>query len=60
MKATTTKRLSGFLLMIILITTASGQVSIGSPGLNSTIECPAVPVFTAPTASSACGGVSVN
>src|SRR5262249_10537018 len=34
--------------------------TIGSPGSNATIECPASPSFTAPTASDACGGSTVQ
>jgi hypothetical protein len=34
--------------------------SIGGQGANATITCPASPSFTAPTASDACGGVTVN
>src|SRR5204863_1100423 len=37
-------------------TTAS---NIGGQGSNLTIECPATPSFTAPTASDACGGSTV-
>src|SRR5262249_44002459 len=33
--------------------------TIGSAGSNATIECPATPTFTAPTASDACGGSTV-
>src|SRR6202035_5537229 len=32
---------------------------IGGQGSNATIECPAAPSFTAPTASDACGGSTV-
>lgn len=38
----------------------SGQVTIGFPGVNASIDCPATPVFTPPTASSVCSGVTVN
>src|SRR5260370_7473672 len=34
--------------------------TIGSAGANATIECPATPSFTPPTASDACGGATVN
>src|SRR5258707_11342313 len=34
--------------------------SIGSAGANTTIDCPATPSFTPPTASDACGGATVN
>jgi len=34
--------------------------TIGSAGSNATIQCPATPSFTAPTASDTCGGVTVN
>jgi hypothetical protein len=34
--------------------------NIGSAGANATIECTASPSFTAPTASDACGGSTVN
>ena len=34
--------------------------TIGVPGANTTIDCPATPPFTAPTASDNCPGVSVN
>ena len=33
--------------------------TIGSPGPNATIECPAVPSFTPPTASDTCGNATV-
>src|SRR5947208_14114260 len=33
---------------------------IGGQGSNATIECPATPSFTAPTASDACGGSTVH
>src|SRR5678816_3211137 len=33
---------------------------IGDAGGNATIQCPATPSFTAPTASDACGGSTVN
>src|SRR5207302_9858079 len=33
--------------------------TIGGQGSNATIECPATPSFTAPTASDACGGSTV-
>src|SRR5260370_8823655 len=33
---------------------------IGSAGANATIECTATPSFTAPTASDACNGATVN
>jgi hypothetical protein len=33
--------------------------TIGSPGANTTLECPATPSFTAPTATDACGTVTV-
>ena len=33
--------------------------TIGSAGSNATIECPATPSFTAPTASDACGTSTV-
>src|SRR5206468_1029916 len=34
--------------------------TIGQAGSNATIECTATPVFTAPTASDACNGATVN
>jgi hypothetical protein len=34
--------------------------TIGTPGANATIQCPATPTFTAPTASDACNGATVN
>src|SRR4029453_11910153 len=34
--------------------------TIGGQGSNATIECPATPSFTAPTASDACGGSTVQ
>jgi hypothetical protein len=34
--------------------------TIGAAGANATIECTATPSFTAPTASDACGGATVN
>src|SRR5206468_720329 len=34
--------------------------AIGSAGANATIECTAIPSFTAPTASDACGAATVN
>src|SRR5205814_986632 len=34
--------------------------TIGSAGANATIECSATPSFTAPTASDACGTVTIN
>jgi hypothetical protein len=34
--------------------------TIGAAGANATIECPATPSFTAPTATDACGSVTVN
>ncbi|HEV8285639.1 MAG TPA: T9SS type A sorting domain-containing protein [Chitinophagaceae bacterium] len=34
--------------------------TIGNPGPNATIECTATPSFTAPTASDACSGATVN
>src|SRR6185369_17238408 len=34
--------------------------TIGNPGANATIECTASPSFTAPTASDACSGATVN
>src|SRR5205814_5894092 len=34
--------------------------AIGSAGANATIECTATPSFTAPTASDACNGATVN
>src|SRR5206468_1099191 len=34
--------------------------TIGSAGANATIECPATPSFTPPTASDTCGGATVN
>jgi hypothetical protein len=34
--------------------------TIGSPGANATIECPATPSFTAPTASDSCSGTTVQ
>src|SRR5206468_3365593 len=34
--------------------------TIGSPGSNATIECPATPSFTAPTASDTCSGATVQ
>src|SRR5206468_1839452 len=34
--------------------------TIGSAGANATIECTATPSFTAPTASDACNGATVN
>src|SRR6266853_239285 len=34
--------------------------TIGGQGANGTINCPATPSFTAPTASDACGGATVN
>src|SRR5207302_795369 len=34
--------------------------TIGGQGSNATIECPASPSFTAPTASDACGGSTVQ
>src|SRR5439155_7552517 len=34
--------------------------TIGAPGANATIECTATPSFTAPTASDACGTVTIN
>src|SRR5256885_3959588 len=34
--------------------------TIGSAGVNATISCPATPVFTAPTASDACSGATVQ
>src|SRR5258706_10394674 len=33
---------------------------IGAAGANTTIECTASPSFTAPTATDACGGATVN
>src|SRR5206468_2119753 len=32
---------------------------LADPAANATIECPAMPSFTAPTASDACGGATV-
>src|SRR5947209_9134902 len=32
---------------------------LGDPAANGTVECPATPSFTAPTASDACGGATV-
>src|SRR5207237_238402 len=32
---------------------------LANPAANATIECPATPSFTAPTASDACGGATV-
>jgi hypothetical protein len=34
--------------------------TIGNPGANATIQCPATPTFTPPTASDACSGATVN
>src|SRR5260221_1651982 len=34
--------------------------TIGAPGANGTVSCPATPSFTAPTASDACGTATVN
>src|SRR5205807_6237486 len=34
--------------------------NIGGQGSNATIECPATPSFTAPTASDLCGGSTVQ
>ena len=34
--------------------------TIGSPGANNTVECPASPSFTAPTASDTCSGATVQ
>src|SRR5204863_10076008 len=34
--------------------------TIGSAGASATIECTAAPSFTAPTASDACNGATVN
>src|SRR5205814_1731523 len=43
------------------ITTIDTQPpTIGGPGANATIDCPATPSFTAPTASDACNAITVN
>src|SRR5205085_5283892 len=34
--------------------------TIGNPGANATINCPATPVFTPPTASDDCSGATVH
>src|SRR4030095_9072510 len=34
--------------------------TIGGQGVNATINCPATPTFTTPTASSTCGGTTIN
>src|SRR5438876_11379900 len=34
--------------------------TISGQGINGTVECPASPTFTAPTASDTCGGATVN
>src|SRR5207237_185153 len=34
--------------------------TIGAAGTNTTIQCPATPSFTPPTASDTCGGATVN
>src|SRR5678816_2648678 len=34
--------------------------TIGGQGSNGTVECPASPTFTAPTASDTCGGATVH
>src|SRR5207247_3708518 len=34
--------------------------AIGNPGANATIQCPATPVFTPPTASDLCGPATVH
>src|SRR4030095_13733663 len=34
--------------------------TIGGQGANATINCPATPTFTPPTASSTCGGTTIN
>src|SRR4029450_3141331 len=34
--------------------------SIGGQGSDGTVECPASPTFTAPTASDTCGGATVH
>src|SRR5207245_1033026 len=34
--------------------------TIGGQGANATIQCPATPSFTPPTASDTCGGATVN
>src|SRR5438552_17339246 len=34
--------------------------AIGAAGANATIQCPATPSFTPPTASDTCGGATVN
>src|SRR5437868_4908849 len=34
--------------------------TIGSPGANNTVECPASPAFTAPTASDTCSAATVQ
>src|SRR5206468_439129 len=36
------------------------QPTIGAAGANATIECTATPSFTAPTATDACGTVTIN
>src|SRR5258705_12676890 len=35
-------------------------ITIGNAGANATIECTASPSFTAPTATDACNGATVN
>src|SRR5207302_1736088 len=49
---------SGTVTQTITVRDTSGPV-IGAAGSNATIQCPATPTFTAPTASDACGTSTV-
>src|SRR5436853_7917009 len=56
---TTLFRTSGTVSQTIMVEDHTAP-SIGGQGGDGTVECPASPTFTAPTASDTCGGATVH